>query len=59
VEAMGYIFGMFGFTFGLIAFISASNAASSAAEASGKIERLETRLYDAGLLNRETTDEDA
>lgn len=46
MEIMGFVFGMMGFTFGL-------SAIGVAASATGKIDKLEQRLKDAGVFGSE------
>ncbi len=44
METMGFIFGMSGFSFGLLGFVFAINAA-------GKVDKLEKKLQERGLLD--------
>ncbi|MEM8671994.1 MAG: hypothetical protein AAGG48_31035 [Planctomycetota bacterium] len=50
---MGFIFGMSGFSFGMMGFVFAMSASNNATAAADKVERLEKRLSDAGILDRE------
>ena len=53
METIGFVFGMTGMSFGLMGFIFGINASGSAEAATGKIERLEARLVEAGVVERE------
>ncbi len=46
MDTVGFVFGMMGFIFGMAAM-------SIAISASGKIDKLEQRLNEAGILNKE------
>ena len=50
---MGFIFGMTGLSFGLLGFIFGISASNSATAAASKIDKLEQRLTDVGILNRD------
>ena len=51
MDTMGFIFGVTGMSFGLLGFIFGINGSNSAASASARLDQLEKRLGDAGLLD--------
>ncbi len=53
MDTMGFIFGMFGFSLGTLGFIFGITATNNAKSAIDKINRLEQRLSDAGVLKSE------
>ena len=53
MDTMGFIFGTTGLSFGLIGFVFGISASNSAASAADKIEKLEQRLDEAGVLDRD------
>jgi hypothetical protein len=50
---MGFIFGISGLSFGMLGFIFGISASNSATSAASKVNKLEQRLSDAGILDRE------
>ena len=57
METMGFVYGMMGMTFGLMGFISGINASNATTSAAARIEKLEKRLADAGIADREGDDD--
>lgn len=53
MDTIGFVFGISGMSMGLLGFIFGINASNAATSASSRIDRLEKRLGDAGLLDDE------
>ncbi len=53
MDTMGFVFGMTGLSFGMLGFVFGIAATNNANSAIGKIDKLEQRLSDAGILERD------
>lgn len=51
MDTIGFVFGISGLSFGLLGFVFGISATSSAAAAASKVDALEQRLCEAGILD--------
>ena len=53
MDTIGFVFGVTVMSMGLLGFIFGINASTAATSASARVDQLEKRLGDAGLLDHE------
>lgn len=51
MDTIGFVFGVSGLSFGLIGFVFAMSAVNNASSAGSRIDALERRLSEAGVIS--------
>lgn len=53
MDSIGFVFGITGMSMGMLGFVFGINASNAATSASSRIDQLEKRLGEAGVLNND------